>query len=71
MAKVVYFVIGVDLDLKEKFIDDDELMNHFWDGLTIFDTDSGEWLSETETDSGNAWYEEALAILNDKDKELS
>lgn len=64
MAKVIHFVISVDLDTKEKRIDDDTLSAVFHSG-TAWDTIANEWVCEDEDE-----YQEALAILNDKSKEL-
>ena len=64
MATVVHFVISVDLDTKEKRIDDDTLSAVFHSG-TAWDTEKCEWFVEEDDE-----YQEALAILNDKSKEL-
>lgn len=65
MAKIVHFVISIDLEDKTKKIDDDTLTAIFHSG-TAWDTDECEWVIETDEE-----YQEALAILNDKSKELN
>jgi hypothetical protein len=61
MSKIVYFVIGVDLDSKEPFIDDDVLVARFSKDEQIYNTDTEEW--EGDDDDSTA-YLEALEILN-------
>lgn len=63
MARVVYFVVGVDLDTKEPFIDDDVLVARFASDEQIYNTDTEEW--EGDDDDSTAYYE-ALEILNTK-----
>ncbi len=63
MARIVYFVIGVDLDKQEPFIDDDVLVARFASDEQIYNTDTEEW--EGDDDNSTA-YLEALEILNTK-----
>lgn len=64
MAKEIHFVITVNLDEKSKRIDDDTLSAMFHSG-TGWDSETQEWFVEEDDQ-----YQEALAILNDKSKEL-
>lgn len=61
MSRIVYFVIGVDLDSKEPFIDDDVLVARFASDEQIYNTDTEKW--EGDDDDSTA-YLEALEILN-------
>ena len=65
MAKEIHFVITVNLEDKSKRIDDDTLSAVFYNG-TGWDTDKQEWFVEEDDE-----YQEALAILNDKSKEVN
>lgn len=56
--KIIYFVVGVDLDTGTKHIDDDILMARFGNGV-VYNTDTQEWVDETQEE-----YEKGLAILN-------
>lgn len=58
MSKQIYFVVGVDLDTKTKFIDDGTLTARFEN--SCWDTETNTWTKEDGTD-----YLEALKILND------
>ena len=60
MSKQVYFVIGVDLDSKEPFIDDDTFTARFSKSEQVWDTELNEWANDPELEL----YEEALEILN-------
>lgn len=60
MSKQVYFVIGVDLDTKEPFIDDDTFTVRFSKSEQVWDTELNEWVNDPELEL----YEEALEILN-------
>lgn len=62
MSKQVYFVIGVDLDSKEAFIDDDTYKARFSDREEVWDTELNEWVQDPELEL----YAEALEILNNK-----
>jgi hypothetical protein len=60
MARLVYFVVAVDLDAKSVFVDDDVFTARFGEDEQVFDDVSGEW-------SGLDWDDEFLpaqAILN-------
>lgn len=59
MSKIVYFVVGVDLDTKEVFIDDDVLQARF-DKEGLYDTEKQEWRKE-DYDSE---YLPALELIN-------
>lgn len=63
MAKIVYFVVGVDLDTKEPFIDDDVFVARFAVDEQIYNTDTKEWQGD---DGESTAYYEALEILNTK-----
>lgn len=58
MSKQVHFVVTVDLDTKEWWVDDDGFSSRFRDGEGTWDTEKQEW-SETEWDDNIA----ALNIL--------
>ena len=60
MSKIVYFVIGVDLDAKSAFIDDDTFVARFADDEQVYDDITGEWSHDYNQES----YNEALKILN-------
>jgi hypothetical protein len=60
MSKIVYFVIGVDLDAKTPFIDDDTLVDRFGYNEQVWDNDKGEWVEDPDL----VLYAEALHILN-------
>jgi hypothetical protein len=62
MSKQVYFVIGVDLDSKEPFIDDDTFTARFSKSEQVWDTETNEWVSDPELEL----YAEALEIINKK-----
>jgi hypothetical protein len=62
MSKQVYFVVGVDLDSKEPFIDDDTFTARFSKSEQVWDTETNEWVSDPELEL----YAEALEILNKK-----
>jgi hypothetical protein len=61
MAKIVYFVIAVDLEAKTIEIDDETFMARFDKSEQVFDEATGEWLEDEEN-----FYDEAVAILNSK-----
>ena len=44
MSRIVYFVVGVDIDEKQIFIDDTVFTARFDQGL--YDTETREWRSE-------------------------
>jgi hypothetical protein len=60
MSKQVYFVVGVDLDTREPFIDDDVFTARFDKSEQVWDTESCEWSEDSEMQL----YSEALEILN-------
>lgn len=60
MSKQVYFVIGVDLDSKEPFIDDDVFTARFSKDEQVWDTEKIGWVEDPELEL----YSEALEILN-------
>ena len=62
MSKIVYFVIGVDLDTKEPFIDDDTFVARFADDEQVYDDITGKW----SHDYNQKGYNKALKILNTK-----
>lgn len=64
MAKIVHFVISVNLEDKTKKIDDDTLTAVFHFG-TAWDDEKCEWFNETPEE-----LQEALEILNDNSKRL-
>jgi hypothetical protein len=61
MSKQVYFVVAVDLDSKEVFIDDDTLVARFASNEQVWNTQTNEWESDDENATA---YSEALVILN-------
>lgn len=62
LSKQVYFVVGVDLESKEPFIDDDTFTTRFSKSEQVWDTETNEWVSDPELEL----YAEALEILNKK-----
>lgn len=60
MSKIVYFVVGVDLDSKEPFIDDELFTQRFTRDEQVYNPITKKW----ELDDQAFMYEEALAILN-------
>ena len=61
MAKQVYFVVAVDLDTGEPFIDDEVLTARFSSKEQVWNTDTEEWESDDEEAT---LYLKALEILN-------
>jgi hypothetical protein len=59
MARIVHFVVAVDLDKKTTFIDDDTFTARFADGA-LYDEEKGEWRAEDY----DTEYLPALEILN-------
>lgn len=59
MSKQVHFVVCVDLDTKEWWVDDETFTARFREGEGTYDTRTNEW-SETEWDDNIA----ALDILH-------
>jgi hypothetical protein len=55
------FVIAVDVDEKEVYIDDDSLVARFASNEQVWNTDTQEWELDTED---AALYQEALNLLN-------
>lgn len=62
MSKQVYFVIAVDLDTKEAFIDDGTFEMRFGKDEQVWDTETDDWTEDEDL----VLYNEALAILNSK-----
>lgn len=62
MAKIVYFVVAVDLETKSAYIDDDTFLARFSRDEAVFDEDAGEW----HEDDDLVHYNKALDILNSK-----
>jgi hypothetical protein len=60
MSKQVYFVIGVDVDDKEVFIDDEAFIARFDKHQQVWDTEKSEW----SRDENLELYSKALEILN-------
>ena len=60
MSKQVVFVITVDIDNKEVFIDDALFMAKFGKSEEAWDTEAQEWVADPE----NELYYQALEILN-------
>ena len=60
LSRQVYFVVGVDLDSKEPFIDDDTFTARFSKSEQVWDTELNEWVNDPELEL----YAEALEILN-------
>jgi len=60
VSKQVYFVIGVDVDDKEVFIDDEAFIARFDKHQQVWDTEKSEW----SKDEGLELYSKALEILN-------
>jgi hypothetical protein len=60
MSKQVYFVIGVDTDSKEVFIDDEAFKARFGKHEQVWDTDSSLWVGDDNLEL----YGQALEILN-------
>lgn len=63
MSKQIYFVIGVDLETKEVFIDDETFTARFDKSEQVWNSDTDEW---EEYDEDGTLYAEALEILNTK-----
>ena len=62
MSKQVAFVITVDVDDREAFIDDALFMAKFGKSEQAWDTDTQEWVGDPE----NELYYQALEILNNE-----
>lgn len=60
MSRIVYFVVGVDLDEKVAFIDDDVFTARFDKDEKLWDDDAAEWREEDY----DTEYLPALEILN-------
>jgi hypothetical protein len=63
VSKQVAFVITVDIDKKEAFIDDALFMAKFGKSEQAWDTDTQEWVGDPE----NELYYQALEILNNSE----
>ena len=62
LSKQVYFVVGVDLESKEVFIDDEAFTARFSKSEQVWDAELEQWIE----DSNLELYTEALEILNKK-----
>ena len=62
LSKQVFFVVGVDLDSKEPFIDDETFTARFSKSEQVWDSETNEWLEDPNLDL----YAEALEILNSR-----
>jgi len=60
LSKQVYFVVGVDLDQKEVFIDDETFTARFSKSEQVWDDELEQWIEDPNLDL----YTEALEILN-------
>jgi hypothetical protein len=60
VSKQVYFVIGVDLDDKQVFIDDEAFQARFGKHEQVWDTEDSIWVRDEDLEL----YSEALKILN-------
>jgi len=60
VSKQVVFVITVDIDDREAFIDDALFMAKFGKSEQAWDTDAQEWVEDPD----NELYYQALEILN-------
>lgn len=60
MSKQVVFVITVDIEDREAFIDDALFMAKFGKSEQAWDTDAQEWVEDPD----NELYYQALEILN-------
>jgi hypothetical protein len=60
MSKQVYFVVAVDLNSKEVFIDDETFTARFKRDEQVWNTETNQW----EEDDQAFLYEDALEILN-------
>lgn len=61
MGRQVMFVVAVDIDTKEVFIDDDSLVARFASNEQIWNTETSEWESDDENSTA---YSQALELLN-------
>lgn len=66
MSKRVYFVVAVDLDTKEVFVDDERFVALSPKEESTFDTITGEW-SETDWDDEFIPAQEILLNLIEKE----
>lgn len=65
MARMVYFVLAVDLDAQTVSIDDGTFTARFQDYEQVWDTDTQEWRKyQGEEEDGE--YHLALELLNTK-----
>jgi hypothetical protein len=62
VSKQVVFVITVDIDKREAFIDDALFMAKFGKSEQAWDTDTQKWVGDPE----NELYYQALEILNNE-----
>ena len=61
MSKIIYFVVGVDLEAEEAFIDDDTFMARFGKDEQVWNETTLQWEPDT-----TGLYQYALNILNNK-----
>ena len=61
MSRQVYFVIAVDVDTKEVFIDDDVLVARFASNEQVWNTETEQWEGDDEEAT---LYSQALHLLN-------
>jgi hypothetical protein len=62
MSRQVYFVVSVDLDTKQLWIDDETFTSMFSRSQEVWDTELNDWRGY-----GEGEYELALDILNKKE----
>jgi hypothetical protein len=62
MGREVHFVIAVDVDTKQVYIDDDTYSAKFDYEQGYYDTEKEEWCEDTD----RTLYDLALGILNNK-----
>jgi hypothetical protein len=68
MARLIHFVIAVDLDDKSVSVDDDTYTARFSPSEQVWDTDLQEWVEYVVVDdeTGDSEYDLAIEILNTK-----
>jgi hypothetical protein len=66
MARIIHFVIAVDLDDKSVSIDDDTYTARFSPREQVWDTDLNEWVEYVVVDdeTGESEYDLAVEILD-------
>lgn len=63
MSRQVIFVVAVDIDTQEVFIDDETLVARFTRDEQVWNTDTNQWECD---DDESTLYGQALEILNTK-----